>query len=199
MAATELRVEKLTVPKSSTEVAGLLQRLLSIKGLVSFSVSREGVEIKRYRSLHDPPISDESPIEEPELGIALATLEEIIEIEDCPTTELSLTRAAHLISSRGFAPSILVLPSEEYVKVFQDITGPITPDFSEGAGSVFISGYRVEISDMLADNTFLMLGSLVSTYHLDSVRMAVRIFVKGVNNGVDQERDSVIGEDAATA
>ena len=194
MAATELRVEKLSVPKSSREVSALVQQLLSLKGLVSFSVSREGVEIKRYRSLHDPPISDDSPIIEQELGIALATLDEIIELEDTPTIELAITKAAHLISEKGCIPTVLVLTNPMDLVKFEAITGLSEPALKV-EGPTYVAGYRVEFSDLLADGTFLLLGSIVSDYNLNSVRVAVRIFTKEPSNATDQEeRNDLVGE-----
>lgn len=198
MAATELRVEKLSVPKSSREVSALLQQLLSLKGLVSFSVSREGIEIKRYRSLHDPPISDDSPIVEQELGIALATLDEIVELDDTPTIELALTKAAHLISEKGYVPTVLVLPKPLDLVKFEAITGLSEPALKV-EGPTYVAGYRVEFSDLLAEGTFLLLGATVSDYNLNSVRIAVRIFTKETSNATDQEeRDSLSGEATTT-
>ena len=201
MSATELRTDKLAVPKNSADVARLLQRVLSLRGLVSFSVSKEGVEIKRYRNLHDPPISDQSPIAEPELNVALAMLEDIHELEDSPSIELAILRAAQHIGAAGFVPSALILPSTTESEIFKSILPDTSVTFSDEADT-FLFGYRVAVSDLLAEGTMLMLGSLVSTYHYDSVRMAVRIFTKEFLNGNDTEEEGgnyLTGETAAAA
>jgi len=199
MSATELRVEKLTVPKTSADVARLLQRVLSVRGLVSFSVSKEGVEIRRYRSLHDSPISDESPIEEPSLSVALAMLEDIVELEDSTSIELSILRAAQAISDSGFIPSALVLSSVDDLKLFSGVVP--SKSLSAEVDTLLLFGYRVAISDLLAEGTILLLGSLVASYHFDSVRMAVRIFTKEFSNASNKEEtgDNLFGEATTTA
>lgn len=182
MSAREYREDKLPAPQTKAELRNVLDLVLALRGLVSFDVSRDGIAVRHYRELVDPPLSVETLFQEPALDVVLARLEEIYEAEDTASPVLALARASHYLSARGLIPTVLVLHDLEDLGIFREI-------HSGGFGvsvnsSPTLAGLRVVASNMLAEKTFLVLGGLVASPYLDNTRVAVRaFFVDGGNNG----------------
>lgn len=192
MATGELREEKIPVPATSAALARLLQRVLALKGLVSCLINRDGVLVTRYRSIHDPLLTAEAWVEE-DISTALGNLEAIHELPGAEHGATGILHAMHFISMAGFEPKVLVTPNEN---MYQQLTEQLG-----GAAATtelrYVAGLRVEVSSLLASDTFVVLGSLVGTYDLGAVRIAVRVFTERALVTEDEyEHDDGNGEDS---
>lgn len=189
----EYRTERIPIPKNSAALARLMQRLLTLSGLVSCSITRDGIEVSRYRSLHDPLLGDgdwpDSTVSE-----VIGTLEEIHELPGVFDGVGGILTGMHFICALGFEPKVLLSPSSS---VTDELSKRLGGNVSV-AGVRYIAGLRVEESPIIADNTFVVLGSVIGSYDLSAVRVAVRAFITD-DLGVSHEQiEYTGGEDSTT-
>jgi hypothetical protein len=198
MAATEPRTDVIPMPKTLPELHRLLQRVMATKGLVSFGVSKDGVAITRLRELHEP-ILTEAEWPEESVSETLGKLEEITELPGTYSDVSGILVAMHSMTSRGYEPKVLVVPSDGvYLALATKLGGVVAvPPY------YYLAGMRVEQSSLLAGDTFVVLGSVIGTYDLGAARAAVRVFITsdlGATNETDEDTEASTSgrEDAAT-
>lgn len=164
--ARELMTAKLEMRGGAAEVFLVLQELLTVRGLVSFSVDKDGLTVQYLRDLHDPPISIESLLADIDESEAIGRLEDVHTLPGVHQSTAGLLLAMNTLMAQGNIPSIVVVPSKSVLPF---------PFVDAADGLSYYAGLRVVESTLLDSASILVFGSATFSNKLRAARVGVRV------------------------